>query len=84
MDSKVNRRRIRQMAARWGEHERWDGQPTEELLVAFGATVARMVRREERDGRLTAFERRTQVEPAGIPPPPRLRAAALERKEHRR
>lgn len=77
----MNRRKIREMAARWAEDEDWDGKPTEALLADFGATVARMVRFEERDARLAALE------PAGIPPPKRFRtgaAAALERKEHRR
>lgn len=85
----MTRRKIREMAERWAEDEDWDGKPTTELLAAFGTTIARMVRREERDARLAGYEaeeRRAPLElpgePTGVLPP--WRRAALERKEHRR
>ena len=91
----IDRRKIREMAARWTDKEEaWDGRPTEDLLASFGGTVARMVRREERDGRLAlatelsaAKERerrglvRLEVGPAGIPPPKGFR---MVRREARR
>lgn len=44
------------MAERWTDDEKWDGRPTEDLLVRFGAIVARQVRRKERGGRVLEYD----------------------------
>jgi hypothetical protein len=99
MAGPLDRRGIRKMAERWTEDEKWDGRATIELLAAFGATLARQIRRHAGDCAVAEYDqeevaaRERERERIGVirflnrqPPGTPLieAAAALVRREHRR
>jgi hypothetical protein len=95
MTSNLDRRALRTMVQRWTDDEKWDGRPTEDLLVRFGSTVARQVRRKERSGRVLEHDAERAADQERhlilrflnhLPDDANLReaAAALVRREHRR